>query len=209
MADNITPASPRNARFAGIQNNVRSFLREMPTPSSLYSRSPNPNYKDEESPRTIPSFTGFLNRSRTDIPPSANSSASHLPLNPQRTGVTAYSPAPQPSEWGRHPAGPAPAVLSDRHPAAPALFDHPDIEEQAREAHRRKHKKKRRRRHQNVWVRPHRAGTTLRKKQGVCFPLLHGPTRVKALSCIISGLFLTTVLTICKTCSPYQLDNRH
>ena len=200
MAEDI-PSTPRTPRFAGIQNNVRSFLRDMPTPSSLYSRSPNPGSKYEGSPAsTIPSFRGFRSRAREELDrPTPTTPARPTLLSSHRPEVPAYSPASQPPEWNRHPADPAPTFFPDRHPAdrLQADTEEQDLEAQepAHNGRRRKHKHKRRRRRQQqqAWVR--QPG---KKTHGVCFPLWHGPARIHSLTCVISGLFLAAVLAICK-----------
>lgn len=181
-----------------IQDNVRRMLLQVQSPaqSSLYSGTPNPEVIRDlnENPRSSP--RGFFGRIRDSV------ASQRTQLLPSHTPghQTSYSPASQPSEWSRLPDEPERAAQpAFRHPAdaAPVLDEERDLEEQAPAPRSKRHKKSKRRRRQQrrdgVWVRQHGQ----RKKSGTCMPLLHGPTRVNAFTCIISGLFLASVLTIC------------
>jgi hypothetical protein len=188
-------------RLTAIQNNVRSMLQEVgtPTPSSMYSGSPNPQVVRNEAPRT-PARRSLFGRIRglslggntpTDQPNW------NQPLNPFGQQLE-YSPASEPSQWSRLPDEPERAAHSSfRHPAdtVPVMDDDRDLEAAVPVTHHRskRHKKKRRRQHrEGAWTR--KRG---QKKSATCFPLLHGHTRVKTMTCIISGLFLASILTIC------------
>lgn len=173
-----------------------------PAPSSLYSGSPNPQVVRNEAPRPSPRrslFGRIRGLGMGGSTPPENQSNWQQPHHPFGQQIE-YSPASEPSEWSRLPDEPEPAAHSTfRHPAdtAPIIDDERDLEAAHPVSHHRskRHRKKRRRQHrQGVWTRNHR-----QKKSATCLPLLHGHTRVKTMTCIISGLFLASILTIC-TC---------
>jgi hypothetical protein len=183
-------------RLTAIQDNVRSMLREVDTPaaSSVYSGTPNPGIASvarNQTPRT-PARSLF---GRLRFPFEARTPQSQQDNLPGRPFE--YSPASEPSEWSRLPDEPEPAHQSPlRHPAdiAPIVYEDRDLEAAlpVQRSKKRKNKKRRRRQRHDVWTRRHG-----KKQSGTCLPLLHGHTRIKSVTCIISGLFLASVLTIC------------
>ena len=206
MADRSSTGTEgrRLDRLTAIQRNVRSMLFEIGTPSSsLYSTSPNTHQTSAQrtdtnnalkspSPRAL---FGLVSRSEETPYLQQNRPSYHLPLDLPGHTID-YSPASHPSEWNREPAQPSPtAQLPFRHPAdtAPILDREQDLEA-ALPPPTRKHKKRRRKhRRRGAWV--VRKGK--RKGSATCMPLLQGQTRIKFISCIISGLFLASILTIC------------
>jgi hypothetical protein len=190
------PENAQHDRLTAIQNNVRSMLREVgpPAGSSIYSGSPNPGPARNEEPR--PSPRALFGRLRTfgGSSPPTNQANWQLPLNLPGSQLN-YSPASQPSEWSRLPDEPEPVAQSSfRHPAdhVPVMDGERDLEAALPATRTKRHKKRKRPRRNGVWTRPRG-----QKKSSTCVPLLHGPTRIKSMTCIISGLFLASVLTIC------------
>jgi hypothetical protein len=188
---------PRYDRLTAIQNNVRTMLREVGTPagSSLYSGTPNPAAARGEAPR--PSPGALFGRLRTfgGSSPPTNQANWQLPLNLPGSQLN-YSPASQPSQWSRLPDEPQPAAqASFRHPAdrAPDMDGERDLEEGMQTVRTKRHKKRRRHRREGVWTRSRGQN----KRSTTCLPLLSGPCRLKTMTCLISGLFLASVLTIC------------
>lgn len=183
-----------------VQENVRNLLIARDgaeSPNSLYSGTPilGSNERQQRTPK--PASRGFMRRYLPGQRPGTNHP--DLPTNSMPTEAS-YSPARQPSEWGREPAAPENVVLPDRHPSDPAPHvetdhtDEQDTESMHRLTHTRRHKKRRHRHHRDhMWVRKH--GT--RKSSRTCASLLQGHTRMKCISTIISGLFLALILSIC------------
>jgi len=181
------------------QESVQSLLSRggAESPSSLYSCTPMLGSNDQAQRTPNHASRGFGLRADVNHP--------DLPAN--RMPVAAnLSPTVQ---WGREPE---PAVLPDRHPSDPtpevdAQQDNNRDVERGRESsngssHTSRHKKRHRyhycrrrhRHHQLVWVRKRgRRGSSR-----TCSSLLHGHTRIKCISTIISGIFLAIILTICK-----------
>jgi hypothetical protein len=183
-------------RLTAMQNSVRSMLQEVATPSgsSLYSGSPNPGPARAESPRPSPSALFGRLRTMGGSSPPTNQANWQLPLNPPGHQHN-YSPASPPSRWSRLPDAPEPAAQSTyRHPAdrAPAADEERDLEAAMPTTRTKRHKKRRRQRREGVWTR-----SRGQKKSRTCLPLFSGPVRIKTMTCIISGLFLASVLTIC------------
>lgn len=171
------------------------------SPNSLYSGTPilGSNEQQQRTPKSA--SRGFMRRYLPGHRPGTDHP--DLPVNSMPV-ETSYSPATQLSDWGREPAAPESAVLLDRHPSDPAPHIETDhTEEQATERdtesmHRstqsRRHKKRRHHHHhEHAWVRKHGR----RKSSRTCSSLLHGHTRMKCISTIISGLVLALVLGIC------------
>ncbi|KAF2662485.1 hypothetical protein K491DRAFT_700286 [Lophiostoma macrostomum CBS 122681] len=180
--------------------------------SSVYSDSPAPS--NNNTPK--PPFLGFLRRPQsppdpiviTDNDLPRGSSDSRSPLRPQHTAgsyLREIAPLQDPQEpetiYNRHPA--------DRHPADVPLghgeVGHgsldPETEQLQEEVHgrrrrRRRHHHHRRRKHHQ----PHNRYThwiRRRHEKSICFPFVKTQAaRGKAFACLISGLFLTTVLAI-------------
>ena len=178
-----------------VQENVRSLL----------SRS------GEESPNSLYSFTPILGSNdqvqRTPKPTSQRFTRHHLP------GLRADADHPDlptnryPIAVSREQTQPRPTMISDRHPSdsLPEVDDHNrDIERDGgsldRSRYTRRHKKRRRHhyrcyhRYDHAWVR--KRGR--RRSSRTCSSLLHGQTRIKCISSIISGIFLAIILTVCK-----------
>ncbi len=185
-------------RPATMQNNVRNTLQEIGTPSSsIYSGSPNVQEsppqptQDEAKPPTRQLF-GL-------VPRTGNSPVlRHMPnfhlLFGTREEPDTYSPATQPTEWERSPAPPSPvAQPAFRHPAdtAPILNNEEDLEASLP---RRPKKPRRRRRKQGSWTRKRKT----QRGSRTLAALFQGETRVKAISTVISGLFLISILAICE-----------
>ena len=214
---NESPASALRFRFSAIQDNVRSILNG----SSIYSNSPAPS--NHNTPK-LP-FMGFLRRDNNQpqaptVAPDAQapltSTSSHFPLHSQHTagsylGVLDRHPsAPEPAH--RHPAD-VPFEYSSSPDGSNPHHPHidPETEELASEANQRR-RRRRRRKHSNHNQphehhrrrRHHRQGSWVRSKseRGTCFTCFsfvqNRAARGKCFACLISGLFLMTVLAICK-----------
>jgi hypothetical protein len=174
------------SRFSAMQQNVRSILNG----SSIYSNSPVPS--NNSTPK-LP-LLGFLRRphsppglgvSEVDLPRDSTSSRS--PLHPQYTAGS-YMREIAPED---EPAGPLTAHV--RHGSLYGSVD-PETEHLAELVNNRRTRTRRRRRkhRQRAWVRK-------RKDGSVCFSFIKSPAaRSKCTACLMSGIFLTTVLTICK-----------
>lgn len=195
-----SPASQSSSRFGALHSNVRSMING----SSIYS-SDSPRLLQPETPKTP--FWGFLGRrphsrpppidviSDNDAPRDSNDSRS--PLRPQHTAGS-YMRVIAPLQDPR-----VPEVVHNRHPADVPLNygGSVDLETQQLqdEIHgrrrKRKHRRRRTQRH-NHWVR-RRSGSSSQDR-GICFPFIKSQAaRGKCVACMISGLFLTTVLAIC------------
>ncbi|KAJ4292505.1 hypothetical protein N0V90_009167 [Kalmusia sp. IMI 367209] len=195
-----SPISQSSSRFGALHNNVRSMING----SSIYSRSP--NFGGDSSPKTP--FLGFFRRPQdppapidVDVAnrPARDSSDSRSPLHPQHTAgsyMRSIAPLQDPREpetvYRRN------SDVPDRHPADVQL-DYgrsvdPETEQLSEEVHqrrrRRRHRRRKHHRHQRQWVR------RKHEKQG-CMPFVRGTAaRGKLVACMISGLFLATVLAI-------------
>ena len=205
-------------RIAAVQDNVRAALFNVGSPtSSVYSGSPNvqpspplpTSNSTTKSPMMRPLF-GLLQRTgNTPI-------LRHMPnfQNPfaSREHADVYSPATQPTEWGRSPmpaqlsplpVQPSPIAHSEfRHPADALPITNQPRDLEAALPPRRKRSKRKHRRHQGQWTRK-------RKIQGgsrTCSALFQGPTRTKAIATAVSGSFLVTVLTMCKFVGVYSSE---
>ncbi|KAF2471066.1 uncharacterized protein BDR25DRAFT_30049 [Lindgomyces ingoldianus] len=190
-----SPASISSFQFSTLHTNVRSMING----SSVYSNSPPPS--NNNTPK-IP-FLGFLRRPQSPPNPIVvpdndaprDSSDSRSPLRSHHTAGS-YIAAIAPLDT--HPREPE-AVYSSRHPAdVPLEYGRsvdPETEQLQEEVHgRRRRRHRRRRKHREPrathWVRR-------RKERGVCFSFMRSrATRGKCYACLISGLFLITVLTI-------------
>lgn len=181
-----SPASTSSSRFGNIQNNVRSMLNG----SSIYSDSPAPS--NNNTPK-LP-FLGFLHRNHSrpsivlpdnDLP--RNSTSSRSPILPQHTAGS-YQRAIVPADT--NPFEPHPAhVRNDSYGSVDPETEHlADLVNNRRRRHRRRRKPQRR-----YWVRR-------RSERGICFSFIKSPAaRGKCTACLLSGLFLATVLAICTT----------
>lgn len=202
-----SPASQSSSRFGALHNNVRSMING----SSVYSQSPNPN-SAWNTPK--PPFLSFLRREHSPSPvaiptsndPPRDSSDSRSPLHPQHTAGS-YMRTIAPLQDPREPE----VIYShernapDRHPADVQLDyagsggnPNPDVERLQEETNdpnrQRRRRRHRRRKHhrQTQWTRR-------RNEQRGCLPFIRGSAaRGKLMACFISGLFLATVLAICK-----------
>lgn len=193
-------ASPASAssQFGALQSNVRSMVNG----SSVYSDSPAPS--NNNTPK-IP-FLGFLRRPQSPPDPDpmvvpdnnlpGESTDSRSPLLPQHTAGS-YMRVIEPLG---HPREPHP--VHSRHPADVPL-DYggsvdPETEQLQEYVHRKRRRRHRRRRHHRAthWVRR-------RSDKGVCFSFVKSQAaKGKCFACLMSGLFLVTVLAICKTSVP-------
>ncbi|OCL08725.1 hypothetical protein AOQ84DRAFT_406096 [Glonium stellatum] len=184
LEDSPVPSPP--SRFSAMQQNVRSMLNG----SSIYSSSP--MLSNHSTPK-LP-LLGFLRRphslaglgvSEVDLPRDSTSSRS--PLHPQYTAGS-YIRAISPEE--DEPAGPPTAHV--RHGSDYGSVD-PETEHLAELVNTRRTRTRRRRRRkhrQQAWVRK-------RNERGVCFSFVKNPAaRSKCTACLMSGLFLTVVLTV-------------
>jgi hypothetical protein len=208
-----SPASQSSSRFGALQHNVRSMING----SSVYSQSPNPN-SASNTPK--PPFLSFLRRDQSPVPisvhhandPPRDSTDSRSPLRPQHTAgsyMRSIAPLQDPREPEmvyshdnaphRHPAD---VPLNDRHngvsvdPEIERLRE--EIHDHSRHRRRRRHRKRKHHR-QAQWTRRRN------QRQG-CMPFVQGTAaRGKLLACMISGLFLATVLAICKTPPPLPI----
>jgi hypothetical protein len=201
-----SPASQSSSRFGALHNNVRSMING----SSVYSQSPNPN-SAWNTPK--PPFLSFLRREQSPSPiaiPASDdqprdSSDSRSPLRPQHTAGS-YMRTIAPLQDPREPE----TIYShernspDRHPADVPLgyagsgsnsnSDVGQVQGEPNDPNRqRRRRRHRRRKHhrQTQWTRR-------RNEKRGCMPFVHGTAaRGKLMACIISGLFLATVLAIC------------
>jgi hypothetical protein len=209
-----SPASQSSSRF-GPFSTLHANVRSMVNGSSVYSQSP--NLSNNNNTPKIP----FLDRFRREqlpapiaIPgpndPPRNSTDSRSPLWPPHTAGT-YMRTIAPLHDVREPErtydrGQRDAV--ERHPADVQLnYNSNDDrgldndgspEEINRRRRRRRHHHRRRRHnpHHDRWVRR-------RSERGTCLSFVRGTAaRAKLMSCIISGLFLMTVLAICQSPHP-------
>lgn len=173
------------SRFSAMQQNVRSILNG----SSIYSNSPVPS--NNSTPK-LP-LLGFLRRPHSppsvgvsEVDLSRDSTSSRSPLHPQYTaGSYMREIAPEEDE----PVGPPTAHV--RHGSHYGSVD-PETEHLAELVNNRRTRTRRRRRkhRQRAWVRK-------RKDGSVCFSFIKSPAaRSKCTACLMSGIFLTTVLTI-------------
>lgn len=199
------------SRLATMQDTVRSALLDVRTPSSsVYSRTPNMQANPYEwqpspsipSPATKPPMVRALFGL---VPRTGNTPVlRHMPQfsNPftsREAATAAYSPATQPTEWGRSPAQPSPIAHAEfRHPAdVSPILDSGEGLAISIHARRKKHKRK----HRKAPVSLAGSWTRNRKTQAgsrTCSALFQGETRPKAIATMVSGSFLVTVLTMCK-----------
>lgn len=204
QSPDASPASQSSSRFGLLHSNVRSMING----SSVYSQdSPAPSANN--TPK-IP-FLGFLRRPPSPpapiVVPDAprDSSDSRSPLQPRHTAAS-YMRTIAPLQDPREPETIYNRDPPERHPAdVPLDYNNnnngqsvdPETEQLQDEIHNSQRRRKRRRhrrkhhRQQAQWV---RRG----EQRGRCVPSARGAaTRSKLLACIISGLFLATVLAIC------------
>lgn len=195
---NGSPASQSSSRFGALHNNVRSMING----SSVYSDSPAPS--NNNTPK-IP-FLGFLRRPQSppdpivvpgnDVP--RDSSDSRSPLRPRHTAGS-YMRTIAPLQDPREPE----TIYSNRHPADVPLDYGGSVDPETQQlqeevqGRRRRHRHHRRRKHRAThWV---RRRSDRGQDKGICFPFVKSQAaRGKCIACMISGLFLTTVLAICK-----------
>ncbi len=190
--------------MVNIQENVRSLLNRggADSPNSLYSFTPmlgSSNHQAQRAPkRTSRRFT------RQHLP-GLRADADHPDLPANRVPVT--TTLPPTSGWLREPTQPG-LITSDRHPSDPLpevdtqQDNNRDIERDGgslnRSRHTKRHKKRRHHHHHHrydhMWVRKR----DRRRSSRTCSSLLHGQTRIKCITTIISGVFLATILTVCK-----------
>jgi hypothetical protein len=188
-----------------VQENVRSLLNRggAESPSSLYSFTPILGSSEQVQPIPKPVSRRFTRQHL----PGLRADVDHPDLPANRMPVATNLP---PTTWGiREPTEPRPVMLPDRHPSDPlpevdTRQDYNrDIERDGgsldRSGHTRRHKKRHRHhrhhhRYEYMWVR--KRGK--RRSSRTCSSLLHGQTRTKCISTIISGFALATVLTVCK-----------
>jgi hypothetical protein len=189
-----------------VQENVRSLLNRggEESPSSLYSFTPILGSNDQVQRTPKPTSRRFTRQHL----PGLRADVDHPDLPANRIPVATNLPPA--TEWAREPTQPRPATLSDRHPSdqLPEVdtqqHNNWDIEREGgsldRSRHTRRHKKRRRhhhhhhRRYDYAWIR--KPGK--RRSSTTSSSLLHGRTRVKCISTIMSGIFLATILTVCK-----------
>lgn len=207
MEDHSGPGMDERAsgRLAAIQNSVRTALFEFRTPaSSVYSRSPNVQQtpiqspQDRVKPPMVRQLFGLVPRNG-DTPVLRHMPTFHRPFGPRAESIT-YSPATAPSEWGNGPAQPSPSAQTEfRHPAdtVPIIGDEHDVEAALPprpKKHKRKHKSKSKNKNRSAWTRKRKTQAGSR----TCAALFQGETRFNALSTAISGIFLVSILAICK-----------
>ncbi|KAF2180340.1 hypothetical protein K469DRAFT_592348 [Zopfia rhizophila CBS 207.26] len=186
---NDSPASTSSSRFGALHNNVRSMING----SSVYSNSP---VSSNNNTPKLP-FLGFLRRPQSPPNPIVvpeneaprDSSDSRSPLHPQHTAGS-YQRVIAP--LGSNPR--EPDRTYNRHPAEVPLGSvDPETAQLQEEVHgrRRRHHRRRRKHHRPThWVRR-------RSERGICFSFIRShAARGKCIACLISGLFLMTVLTI-------------
>jgi hypothetical protein len=196
-----TPASQSSSRFGALHSNIRNMING----SSVYSQSPAPS--NNNTPK-VP-FLGIFRRdqsSESNLLPISHDAPrdldeSHSRLRPQHTAgsyIRTITPPQDPQ---------LPEVIYNRHPADVQLphqdsgFSDPDVEVLVDEIngrrHRRKHRRRKHRRHQQQqqqWVRRRDDSST----RGPMVFVRGTAARGKVVACTISGLFLLTVLAICK-----------
>ncbi|KAL6708844.1 hypothetical protein ACN47E_002251 [Coniothyrium glycines] len=189
------PASQSPSRFGSFRNNLRSMYNS----SSIYSQSP--ALPAHNATPKIP-FLGFLSRQNSPNPNefslrndlSRDSNESRSPLQPQHTAgsyIRTIAPLQDPQE---------PETVYSRHPADVVLphqndgFADPEIQQLADEINGRRHRRRkhRRRKHHHAprseqWVR--RRGERSIYVKGTL-------ARGKLIACILSGIFLLTVLAV-------------
>jgi hypothetical protein len=200
-----SPATTSSPRFGGLHFNVRSMVNG----SSIYSQSPVPS--NNNTPK-MP-FLGFLRRPQSppdnivipdheEAPRDSNDSRS--PLRPQHTAgsymrtiaplQTEHDPREPEAIYSRHPADVPIAYGGPVDPETEQLQD--EVHRRRRRRHHRRRKHSRRQNSQGQWVRR-------KSERGSCLPFAQSQAaRGKCLACLISGLFLTTVLAICSF--PFQ-----
>lgn len=186
-----SPASSSSSQFGELHNNVRSMVNG----SSVYSDSPAPS--NNNTPK-IP-FLGFLRRPQSPPDPIAvpndaprDSTDSRSPLRPNHTAGT-YQRILEPLE----PTPRQPEVVYARHPADVPLdyggsgnSDTQQLQEEGQGRRSRRHHG-RRKRHATHWTRR-------RSQRGESSSFIKSrAAKGKCFACLISGLFLITVLTIC------------
>jgi len=205
-----TPASQSSSRFGALHSNIRNMING----SSVYSQSPLPS--NNNTPKAP--FLGIFRRDQPSEPnllpvshdAPRESHESHSPLRAQHTAGS-YMRTIAPAQDLQQPE-----TIYSRHPADVQLprqdsgFTDPDVQVLSDEVnghrHRRKHRRRKHRRHQQQqWVR-RRAEPSARG------PMVFGrgtAARGKVIACTISGMFLLTVLAICKSFSPLQFSYKH
>ncbi|KAL1611937.1 hypothetical protein SLS60_000160 [Paraconiothyrium brasiliense] len=195
-----SPASQSSSRFGALHTNVRSMING----SSIYSRSP--NLGGDSSPKTP--FLGFFRRDHSPPAPidvnAANgpprdSSDSRSPLHPQHTArsymrsIAPFQPPQEPETVYRRNSD-----IPDRHPADVQLDYRGSVDpetevlsdEVQQRRRRRRHRRRKQHRGQRAWVRR-------KNERRGCMPFVKGSAaRGKLISCMISGLFLATVLAV-------------
>ena len=202
------PETIRFARLSAIQASMRSHLNPFGgTPSSVYSRSPNPNLSTVNGPSTTPKppFRFFGRWGETQSP---SESVVNLSIDPQPVPLS-YSPAVQPSEWGQQPNSPAEPdrmfILDSRRTTqiVPQTGADVDLESGTVSHQPRRHHKRRRRHADGTWVRSHRHGTSRHGSN----PLHHDPKQAKYLPALISAIFLMATIATCKDHLLHNLQN--
>ncbi|KAF2268304.1 hypothetical protein CC78DRAFT_19836 [Lojkania enalia] len=202
-----TPATQSTAWFGGFYNSARTVVNG----SSIYSNSPPPS--NNNTPK-LP-FLGFLRRPQSPPTPviipeddtPRESSDSRSPLQPHHTAGS-YTRAIAPLENNlRSPE----LVYDNRHPADVPLDYNgsvdPETQQIQEDIHRRRRRRHRKRKHHHQHR--HRSTHWVRRKtdKGVCFPFIKSQAaRGKCIACLISGLFLMTVLTIYLTLALTRKD---
>ena len=188
-----------------IQENVRSLLniRGTDSPNSLYSFTPILGSNDQAQRAPKPTSRRFTRQHL----PGLRADADHPDLPASRVPVTTPTTLP-PTAAQTRPG----LVTSHRHPSDPLpevdtqQDNNRDIERDGgswnRSRHTNRHKKRRHHhrhhRYDYMWVRKR----DRRRSSRTCSSLLHGRTRIRCISAIISGAFLATVLTVCKLHHP-------
>ncbi|ORY15708.1 hypothetical protein BCR34DRAFT_477604 [Clohesyomyces aquaticus] len=199
---NASPASTSSSQFGALHGNVRSMING----SSVYSDSPAPS--NNNTPK-IP-FLGFLGR-RPQSPPDPivlpdnegprESTDSRSPLRPPHTAGSYMRTI------GHFGTPRQPETAFSRHPAdVPLDYERsvdPETAQLQDELHGRRPRRHRRRRKHRTGGRhdPSRQPAThwvrRREERGICFSFMRSrAARGKCYACLISGLFLMTVLTI-------------
>lgn len=174
------------SRFSALQANVRSLVAG----SSIYSQSAVPS--TNTSPK-VP-FRGLFRRSSSppalplDASPSPDeprvSDSSQSPLRPQHTAGS-YQRAISHDVDEDGPTPPRPAHARN------ASYVDPETQYLADTIHGRRGRPKPRRPIRRAWVRK-------RTERGVCWSFIRSKAaKSKVIGCIISGLFLAVILTIC------------
>jgi hypothetical protein len=194
-----TPADQSPSRFGALHSNIRNMING----SSVYSQSPAP--PNNNTPK-VP-FLGIFRRDHSPDPNDAPH-AWPSPLRPQHTAGSYIRTITPPQ---------LPESAHERHPADVPLprqdsgFTDPDVQELADDINGRRHRRKhRRRKHRRHHQHPHADRWVRRRdERSASGPLLFvrgTPARGKVVACTISGLFLLTVLAICKL--PYYTQSR-